>query len=800
MQKFDFKGAVPHVFALAAFLLITFLYFQPSFEGKKVYQGDIVNYKGMSQELMEYRAETGKEALWTNRMFGGMPAYQISHHTPSNLTLYADKVVSFNFPREASFVLIAFIGFYILLLSMGLASPMAIAGALGFGLTSYLFIIIEAGHNTKAHAIAYMAPVLAGIIIAYRGKLLKGAAITALFLALQLRANHLQITYYLLMMVVVFGIYELVNAIKEKKVQDFVKTGLVLVFAATLAIGANIEKIWTTYEYGKYSTRSQSELTIDGDQDNKTTGLNKDYVTSWSYGKMETFNLMIPNLMGGASGTELSEDSEMYKVLKKNRVPNSKNIIKRMPTYWGDQPFTSGPVYIGAVICFLFVFGTFIVRGRLKWWLITCTLLSFALAWGHNMMWLTDIFLDYVPGYNKFRSVSMILVIAELTIPLLGFLALNEILSEHIDKKDVIKSLKYALGITGGLCLIFAFMGSFLFDFVSRGDTQLPDFIVSALESDRASLLQSDSLRSLFFILLTALSIYLFHTEKIKMIVFSAVLAVLILADMLPINKRYLNTDDFVKARKMEQPFQKTTVDTQILEDKELNFRVYNLAERLDAGARTSYFHNNIAGYHGAKLKRYQELMDMQISKGNVSVVNMLNTKYIIRKGPSGDLIASQNPSRYGPAWLVKEVKVVANADEEMNLLSTFDLSNKALVDQRFGLSTTSYSAIGTILLSSYEPNHLVYDVNVDEASFAVFSEIFYDKGWNAYINGELNQHYRVNYVLRGMNLPKGEYQVEFKFEPQSVALGSSISLVCSILIYLLLSFVLYQTIKSKFF
>ena len=797
MQKFDFKGAVPHVLALAAFLLITFVYFQPLFEGKKVYQGDIVNYKGMSQELMEYRAETGKEALWTNRMFGGMPAYQISHHTPSNLTRYADKIVSFNFPREASFVLIAFIGFYILLLSMGLAPPMAIAGALGFGLTSYLFIIIEAGHNTKAHAMAYMAPVLAGIIMAYRGRLLRGAAITALFLALQLRANHLQITYYLLIMVLAFGIFELVHAIKEKKVPQFVKTGMVLVFAAILAIGANIEKIWTTYEYGKYSTRSQSELTIDGNQDNKTSGLNKDYATSWSYGKMETFNLMIPNLMGGASGSELSEDSDVYQVLKKNRVPNAKNIIKRMPTYWGDQPFTSGPVYIGAVICFLFVLGAFIVKGRLKWWLVTCTLLSFALAWGHNMMWLTDIFLDYVPGYNKFRTVSMILVIAELSIPFLGFLALKEVLSEKTDKEEVMSSLKYALGITGGLCLIFAFIGSFLFDFVSPGDAQLPDFIVSALESDRASLLRSDSLRSLFFILLTGLSIYLFHTKKIKMLAFAAVLAVLVLADMLPVNKRYLNADDFVKARKMEQPFQKTTVDTQILEDKELNFRVYNLAERLDAGARTSYFHNNIAGYHGAKLKRYQELMDMQLSKANASVVNMLNTKYVIRKGPSGDLIASQNPSRYGPAWLVKEVKVVANADEEMNLLSTFDLSNKALVDQRFGLSTTSYSATGSILLSSYEPNHLVYDVNVDEASFAVFSEIFYDKGWNAYINGELNQHYRVNYVLRGMNLPKGEYQVEFKFEPQSVAIGSSISLVCSVLIYLLLSLVVFKGYKA---
>jgi len=797
MQKLNFKSAVPHLVALAAFLIITVIYFQPLFQGKKVYQGDIVNYKGMSQELVEYRAETGEEALWTNRMFGGMPAYQISHHTPSNLTRFADKIVRFNFPKEASFVLIAFIGFYILLLSMGVAPPMAIAGALGFGLTSYLFIIIEAGHNTKAHAIGYMAPVLAGIILAYKGKLLRGAAITALFLALQLRANHLQITYYLLMMVLIFGVFELVHAIKEKKVPQFVKTGLVLVFAATLAIGANIEKIWTTYEYGKYSTRSQSELTIDGNQDNKTTGLNKDYATSWSYGKMETFNLMIPNFMGGASGSELSQDSEVYQVLKNNRVPNAKNIIKRMPTYWGEQPFTSGPVYIGAIMCFLFVLGAFLVKGRLKWWLLTCTLLSFVLAWGHNMMWLTDIFLDYVPGYNKFRTVSMILVIAELTIPFLGFLAVKEVLSANTDKEDVMKALKYSLGITGGLCILFALVGPSLFDFVSPRDAQLPDFLVSALESDRASLLRSDSLRSLVFILLAGLSIYLFHTKKIKVLAFSGVLVVLILADMLPVNQRYLNGDDFVKARKMEQPFQKTAADIQILADKEQNFRVYNLTERLDAGARTSYFHNNLAGYHGAKLKRYQELMDMQISQGNASVINMLNTKYVIRKGQSGELTAIQNPSRLGAAWLVKEIQVVENADEEMSLLSTFNPVNEALVDERFGLSNTSYFGRGSITLSSYEPNHLVYDVNTDEASFAVFSEIFYAKGWNAYINGALNEHYRVNYVLRGMNLPKGEYRVEFKFEPQAVAIGSSVALVCSCLIYLLLAFVGFKLIKK---
>lgn len=796
MQKLNFKGAVPHLVALAAFIIITVLYFQPLLQGKKIYQGDIVNYKGMSQEIIEHRAETGEEALWTNRMFGGMPAYQISHQTPTNYTRFVDKLLRFNLPKEASFVLLAFIGFYILLLSSGLAPPMAIAGAIGFGLTSYLFIIIEAGHNTKAHAMAYVAPVIAGVLMAYKGKLLKGAAITALFLALQFRANHVQISYYLLIVLVLLAIYEFVAAVKENKIKQFVSTTLVLFAVAILAIGANIEKLWTTYEYGKYSTRSQSELTIDGNQENKTSGLNKDYATSWSYGKLETFNLMIPNFMGGASGSELSIDSETFQVLNQNRVPNAKNIIKRMPTYWGDQPFTSGPVYVGAVLCFLFVLGCFIVKGRIKWWLITCTLISFALAWGNNMMWLTDFFLDYVPGYNKFRTVSMILVIAELTIPFLGFLAVKELMSKKLEFVELKKHLKNALIITGGVCAAFAIVGPNMFDFVSSSDAQYPDFLASALQVDRASLMRSDSLRSLLFIVLTALGVYLYGSKKIKPIHFASILTLLILVDMVPINKRYLNSDDFVKARKMDKPFQMTNADKKILADDELNFRVYNTTERLDAGARTSYFHNNIAGYHGAKLKRYQEIMDLQIAKGNRSVINMLNTKYIINKSQSGELQAMKNPSRLGAAWLVKDVQVVENADQEMNQLEHFNPATEVLIDKRFNQEPHSYPGIGTIELSAYQPNHLVYDVNTSSSEFAVFSEIFYDKGWNAYINGELSPHYRVNYILRGMNIPKGNYQLEFKFEPNSVSIGSSVALVCSILIYLLFSFVAYHSVR----
>ena len=798
MQKINFKNALPHLLGLAIFLLVTVIYFQPLFQGKKVYQGDIVNFIGMSQELKEFRAETGEEALWTNRMFSGMPAYQISYNTPSNLTHYADKVMSFNFPRQASFVLLAFIGFYILLITMGISPAFAIVGALGYGLTTYLFIIIEAGHNTKAHAMAYVAPVIAGVLLAYKGKFLKGAALTSLFLALQFKANHVQISYYLLMMLILLAVFEFASAYKRDGLKQFFKATLFLLFAAVLGIGSNIEKLWSTIDYGKYSTRSQSELTIDGDQENKTSGLNKDYATSWSYGKMETFNLMIPNFMGGASGSPLTKDSETYKVLKKRNVPNAKNVIKRMPTYWGAQPFTSGPVYIGAIMCFLFVLGAFLVKGKLKWWLLSCTLLSFTLAWGNNMMWLTDFFLEYVPGYNKFRTVSMILVIAELTIPLLGFVAIKQIIENKFENQELIKSLKYSIGITAGLCLLFAFVGSSLFNFSSAADTQYPDFLVSALEVDRASLMRSDSLRSLVFILLAACSIYLYHLKKIKLMPFAILLGVLVLADMLPVNNRYLNSEDFVKAKKMDLPFQKTAADIDILKDKELNFRVYNTTERMDAGARTSYFHNNLGGYHGAKLKRYQELMDMQIAKGNSSVIDMLNTKYIIRKGSSGAMLALKNPSQLGAAWFVNLAKVVKNADDEMRALSSFNPSSEVLIDKRYNLEERSYNSKGSIHLSSYKPNHLVYDVTAEDESFAVFSEIFYDKGWNAYVDGVLKDHYRVNYVLRGMPLPKGAYSVEFKFEPQSVALGSSIALVCSTLIYILLGFVGFKTFRKS--
>ncbi len=784
-----FKKAFPHLLAIVIFNLITLSYFSPLFSGKKIYQGDIVNFKGMSKEIIDYRESTGEEALWTNRMFGGMPAYQISYKTSSNLINIANKIISFNYPREASFIIISFISFYILLLCMNINPYIAIIGALGYGLSTYLFIIIEAGHNTKAEAMAYMPAVLGSILFSFRTNMFSGAILTALFLSLQIRANHLQITYYLLLMIILFGFFEFFHSFKEKKINNFFKTTSILFISASLAICCNIENLWSTYDYGKYSTRSKSELIEYSNLQNKTSGLDKDYATSWSYGKLETFNVMIPNLFGGASNSKLSDDSQVYQVLKNRKIPNAKNIIKRFPTYWGEQPFTSGPVYIGSVLCFLFLFSLFFLEGRLKWWLISCSILSVLLAWGKNMMWLTDFFLDYVPGYNKFRTVSMILVILELTIPFLGILSLNELIKSDLNKTKALKSLKYSGLIFLCICFFFITFSSFIFDFSSKTDNNIPDFLLGAIKSDRYSMLISDSFRSIILILFSSLSIYLLIIKKISNNLFYFIFFSLVICDLIPINLRHLNSENFVKSRKVNSPFKMTEADKKILSDKELNFRVFNTSERLDAGARTSYFHNNIAGYHGAKFKRYQEIMDYQLAKNNSSVINMLNVKYFMFKNSEGILKANLNNNRLGPAWLVNNIIIVNNADDEMRSLEKFDPSQDVLLDKRFMVNDTFFNSSGEIRIKSYKPNNIIYEANIKNKSFAVFSEIYYDKGWNCYINGNKQNYYRVNYILRGMELQKGNYDIEFKFEPISVSYGSNIALISSGLIYFLLFF-----------
>jgi hypothetical protein len=775
------------------FVGISFAYFSPVLEGKRLDMPDIKNWKGMSKEVVDFRETTGEEALWTNSMFSGMPAYQISTKYKANLIQYIDKALMLGLPRPANMLFLYLLGFYILLLSLKVDYRLAVVGAIAFAFSSYFFIIIQAGHMTKAHAIAYMPMVVAAVLYTYRGKMFLGGVLTALTVALQLYCNHLQITYYLILMLLLIGIVQLVKDIKAKNLVDFAKRSGILLFAGLLASGTSLTRLSTTMEYGKDSTRGKSELT--DNLDNKTSGLDKDYATSWSYGVAETFTLLIPNFHGGASQGALTTDSETYQAIK--RAPNAKQLIKQLPLYWGAQPFTSGPTYAGSIVIFLFVLGLLFVKAEMRIWLLLATILSIMLAWGKNFMPLTDLFLDYFPGYNKFRAVSMILVIAEFTLPLLGFVALNKFLTTDKSENEKKKPLQLAFYIVGGLTILFALMPSLFFDFVGGQDENLEKngWPINALQSDREGLLSADAWRSFIFIALTFGALWMFLKNKLKSKYVILIVGVLVMADMWTVNKRYLNDDHFVRKSKVERPYQATSADQQILRDTDPNFRVYNQSVSTFNDASTSYFHKSIGGYHGAKLKRYQELIENHIAKGNRAVLNMLNTKYFIT--PKGQ--AQQNPAAMGNAWFVNTVNIVANADAEIAALNGFNPATTAIVDTRFSeqiindLDNTNAS----IFLTEYKPNYLKYNSNSTIDGIAIFSEIYYDKGWNAYVDGELSPHFRVNYVLRGMQIPKGNHSIEFKFEPSTYKTGETISLASSIILLLLLSFVSFKEIKS---
>ncbi|MBL4652738.1 MAG: hypothetical protein JKY53_07710 [Flavobacteriales bacterium] len=661
MKEFDFKKLLPHLLVVVGFLVITLVYFSPVLKGYKLKQGDIKNFKGMSKEIFDYREKTGEEALWTNSMFGGMPAYQISFKKSGNLVYYVDKVLTLGLPSPAKFLWLYLIGFYILLSCMKIDPLPSAIGAVAFSFSSYFFIILEAGHNTKAHAIAYMAPVLAGFIVSYRGKHLLGAAITALFFALELKANHLQITYYLGMVLGIYGAFKLYEAVKSKDFQPFIKSSSYLLLAIVLALGTNVTNIWSTYEYGEYTTRGKSELAI-LNKKNQTSGLDKDYATAWSYGVDETFTLLVPDFQGGESAGIASSPK-----LLEGAPAQYKQLLGYAQKYHGDQPFTSGPVYVGAIVCFLFIFGLIFVEGSLKWAMLLATILSIMLAWGKNFMPLTDFFLDTIPGYNKFRAVSMILVIAELTIPVLAFVALDRVLKSAEDIKKNIKKLYIAIGVSAGIALLIAIMPTTFTDFSnSTADamlgqqlqeqagmpaTQLSGFF-DQVEEIRIGITISDAWRSFLFIVLAGGLIWMFVQGKLKQNLFLGSLAILVLFDMWSVNKRYLNNEkDGSKYIQWETkianatPYQITQADQQILQDKDPHYRVWNTTTRLDQDGRTPYFHKSIGGYHGAKLKRFQELVDLHLNKQNMKAFDMLNTKYLIVQGEQGGLRAQQNPN-----------------------------------------------------------------------------------------------------------------------------------------------------------
>lgn len=799
MKNINFRQFIPHISAIAIFLVIIMGYFMPLLEGKKLKQSDITHWRGMSKEITDYRAETGKEALWTNSMFGGMPAYQISVQYNANLTRFIDKIFTLGLPHPAGLVFLYFIGFFILLIVLKIDPWLALAGSIAFAFSSYFFIILDAGHNSKAHTIGYMAPVLAGIILTFRGRLLAGSLLTALFLSLELRANHLQITYYLMLMVIILGIALLAEAFAKKTLPLFLKAAGALAIAAVLAVAINITNIWATWEYGKETIRGKTELTTD--KENRTTGLDKDYATQWSYGTGESFSLLMPNVKGGASGYLGNNKKAMEKADQAYAES-----IAGQNQYWGDQPFTSGPVYVGAIMIFLFVLGLFIVNNNLRWWLLAATILSIMLAWGKNFMPLTDFFLHYVPGYNKFRAVSMTLVIAEVAIPVLAMLALSEIFKRPQILKEKMKFFYISLILTAGIALVFYMLPQTFFSFLNQGETeaiasqkakldaaQLAQFdaLIYNLKLVRIAIFKSDAIRSFFFILLSAATIWLYSINKINKTILIVGISALIALDMIPVAKRYLNNDNFANKTQVTNPYKPSEADLMILKDSDPNFRVYNLTVSPFQDASTSYFHKSIGGYHGAKLRRYQELFDHHISKNNEAVLDMLNTKYYIYPDQNKRPTLQINMNALGHAWFVKEFKLVDNADQEIDALTGFDPATTAIVDKRFAENLNNFSpkpdSNAVIELTKYLPNKLDYSYNAATDQLAVFSEIYYDKGWKAFIDGKPVPHFRVNYVLRAMVVPAGKHQIEFRFEPSVFYTGEKISFAGSLLLILAL-------------
>lgn len=783
----------PFVAAFVIFFLVVFMFFQPLFEGKKLNQGDIMHFQGMSKEIADHRAKFGEEPLWTNSMFGGMPAYQISTYYPSNLMKKVDQVFRLGLPVPADYVFLYFVGFFFLLIVLGINPWVAIAGALAYGLSSYFLIILEAGHNSKAHAIAYMAPVLAGVILTYRGKYLAGGIITAFFAALELTANHVQITYYLGLILVLLGVAQFIQSILDKKLKQFSIATAVLIVAGGLAVLPNMGNLLTTYEYGKVTIRGKSELSHNADV--KTSGLDKDYATQWSYGIGETWSLLYPNAKGGASGLIGQDNKALDKA-----APETRPTIAQMNHYWGDQPFTSGPVYIGAIIVFLFVLGFMILKGPLQWALLAATLLSVLLAWGHNLMPFTDFFMHYVPGYNKFRAVSMTLVMAELTMPLLALLTLHKLFSEGSPSRYT-KQVFIAAGITLGISLLFlASPGSF-FNFLSESEylqlgqmqqaggeqAQAAAMYITNLSAVREAIFTADVLRSMLIILIGVAAILATIYLKLNQWLAIAIIGVTTFGDLYLVNRRYISDENYVRPTKMATPFTPSDADKFIMKDTDPDFRVLNLTVSPFMDASTSYFHKSIGGYHGAKLRRYQELIDHQISKNNMQVLNMLNTKYLIVPGQDRQPQVQINMQALGHAWFVKELILVDNADQEMAALDSLKTAYQAVVDRRFADQVkgfaTGVDSTAKIKLESYRANKLVYKMQSSIPQLAVFSEIYYDKGWNAYLDGQPVSHFRANYVLRAMMVPAGNHTIEFRFEPQSYKTGGTIAMIGSLLI-----------------
>ena len=809
------KPLMPYLITVGLFAVISTVYFVPEiFQDKTMMTTDGLGGAGAGRESAEHYANTGEFPRWTNGLFGGMPNYQISPPYPKGIH-YVQRAVQLYLPSPAGYVFILLFGSFLLFLALGCDWRTAAIGSLAYALSSYFFIIIHAGHIWKVLVLAYIPPTFAGIIWAYRGKYLLGGVIAAIYASLQLVSNHPQMSYYFGLFLAIYIVAQLIHDYREKTLPRFIKASMVLALAGSIAFAINSTNLYHSWQYSKYTMRGPSELTAG--QENLTKGIDRDYATDWSYGIGETFSLMIPNVKGGATGYLAENKGAVAKAESRFRQN-----IAQMNSYWGDQPFTEGPVYIGAFVMFLFVLGLFIVKGRWKWTLLAGTVLSILLAWGHNFMWFTDLFLDYIPLYDKFRTVASILVIAELTIPMLAILALMKILENPGLILKQRRELYISLGFTAGLTLLFIIYPRF-FSFLSKQEVDYFAETASAnasqasvifdfrenLEAVRISIFRSDAWRSLIVILIGVSVLWFFLKRKIKPVVFLSLLAALILFDMAAIDKRYLNTKDFKpKPKTANNVFPKTAADEEILKDTALGYRVLNRAVNTFNDASTSFYHRSVGGYHAAKMRRYQDLIERHLAKMNPAVINMLNTKYIIV--PDNDQVrAIKNDKALGVAWFVDSIAWVNSPDDEIAALDDFDPAKTAVIDKRFeGVMPTSFAGKDSsayIKMLSYAPNRLIYESQTDVETLAVFSEIYYAHGWHSYIDGMETPHVRANYVLRAMTVPAGKHQIEFRFDPRSFHITTTASnvaigvLALSILLIIVAEFVRKKRERTKF-
>ena len=789
----NFKQIIPHIVSLSLFVVVALMYFNPVLKGKKISQSDITQHIGMAKEVNDFRKATSEEPFWAESAFSGMPTYPIGTYFPNDYITSLDRFIRF-LPRPADYLFLYFLSFYILLLAFKVDWKIAIVGSLAFGFSTYLIIIFGAGHNSKAHAIAYMPLVLAGIVFIFKKRYLLGFIVTSIATALEIKANHPQMTYYLLFAILILGVVELIDAIQKNKTKQFITQSSIIIVAVLLAVGVNSSRLLATKEYADVSTRGKTALTMnpDGTKKEVTTGLSKEYITQFSYGKAETFNLFVPRYMGGGTVESLDKKSNTYQYV--SSIAGSKQadgFIKQVYTYWGDQLIVEAPAYVGAMMLFLFFLGVFILKGKYKYWLVASSVFAILMSWGKNFQFLTDFFIDYVPLYNKFRAVSSFQVIAELCIPLLGFLALREFFCSKIDKKQKQIALKKALYSSMGLIVVGLLYALSFSTFEGIRDASYSEYegLLDAVKADRLSMLYTDSFRSLVLIGLGFVVLWLFLRQQLKYTRSVIAFAVLILFDLVQVNLRYVNGDDFKDARAIDKPFKASTADLQILKDKS-HYRVANFSTDPFQDGRTSYFHKSIGGYHAAKMGRYQDLIEFQLSKQNMQVYNMLNVKYFIIPGDNGEVMAQQNPDANGNAWFVKNINYVQTADQEIRALDSIQTKNTAIVNENnihrkinFSLEVDS---LAYIKLTEYSLNSLTYETSSKFDEFSVFSEIYYKNGWKSYIDGELQPYTNVNYVLRGMEIPKGEHIIKFKFEPSVIKTGSIISLISYALMVLI--------------